>query len=165
MTDPFQKLGIPTSSSAIAIKRAYRSLAKSCHPDLREDKELATIEFRELTRIYEAALAMALKPVKTKKPPPPPPPKPAGPITANIKVAAMDEFEFTLFGEVTRFAFAPPEIFEYGGSVSVHVGVNGFTDKMRAWKFEVPPKTKNGQKFRFKLPIGIVELTLVSQRK
>jgi hypothetical protein len=149
----------------VAIRKAYRHLAKSCHPDVRIDKENAAVEFRELTRIYEIALTMA----RAQKPKPrkaPPPAKPPGPIKHKGKVAPIDDFEFDMFGEVSRVARAPPEVFEYGGTVIIEMSkLDGYGCKIGAFQFEVPPKTKNGQKFRFNLSVGIVEITLVSERK
>lgn len=170
MNDPFSKLGIPPSASVVAIKRAYRKLSLTCHPDVRTDKEAATIEFRELTRIYQVALSMVGKvstpPPKPKREPPPPPPKPTGPIIAKVKVAPIDDFEFSMFGEASRFATIPPELFEYGGTAVIDMSsLDGHGSKIGIFRFEVPPKTKNGQTFRLKMPIGIVEITLVSERK
>lgn len=159
MNDPFR--GLTTTN---AIKKAYRKLCMSCHPDLRTDKDRATEEFRELTSIYEVALSMVgtIKPSKPKKEPPAPPPKPSQPIFHRTVVASLESFEFLLFGEVSRAARAPPEIFEYGGTVRI---ILSKYNNEANFEFIVPPKTPNGQKFRFKLPIGQVEITLVSERK
>lgn len=163
--DPFARLGISPDSSRLAIKKAYRKLCLSCHPDMRADKEQATVEFRELTRIYNVALTMIGK-VKPKRTIPPPPPKPSGPIDHRVIVSPIDEFEFMLFGEVSRVALVSPELLEYGGTIEIHMhNAAGYGHIEGHFRFDIPPKTKNGQKFRFALPIGRVEISVVSQRK
>lgn len=168
-TDPFSRLGIAPDSSRSAIKKAYRKLCLTCHPDMRPDKERAAEEFRELTRIYQVALTM-IGTVRSppSKPKPPPPPKPPGPIIYKVRLPPIDAFEFMHFSEASRVAFVPPDIFEYGGRLQVFLrsrtgGILGVVEG--DFEFIVPPHTKNGQHFRFQLPIGQLELTLVSQRK
>lgn len=170
MSNPFDSL-----TSADAIKRAYRKLAKECHPDLRPDKEAAAIEFRELTRIYESALSA----VKTKsaepwwtpaglkrKAPEPPPAKPSGPITHIEKVAPIDDYEYDSFGMVSRHAIVPAELLEYGGTMVIGLShFNAYGLKCNHFQFEVPPKTQSGQRFRFQMAKGTVEIALYKGRR
>jgi DnaJ-class molecular chaperone len=54
----YQLFGLPTSSSAVEIKRAFRSLAKTWHPDKwpagTPQQEKAAERMRELNAAYEA---------------------------------------------------------------------------------------------------------------
>ncbi len=161
MANPFENL-----TSIDAIKKAYRKLCLTCHPDMREDKEQAAKEFMELTRIYEAAISSAKNNNirrRAKPPPPPPPPKPSDPIKEVCIVNPFDTYEFVFFGEATRTVRVSPAMLEYGGTLEIvskdDYGYSG------TFFFVVPPKTKTGQRFRFQLPIGQVEITLVSERK
>lgn len=162
MDNPFENL-----TSRIAIKKAYRKLCLTCHPDVRPDKEKAAEEFRELTRIYETALAMLGKP----KPPPPPPPRPKpkpkpnnGPIIEQGYIEAVDDFEIMNFGKIVRTVRVSPEILEYGGMLQIYARYpGGYADHL--FQFRIPPHTPNGQKFRYKGLIAIWEITVVGERK
>lgn len=149
------------------IKRAYRKLCLTCHPDVRPDKESATEEFRELTRIYEVALSMIGKvqpPPKPKKQPSPPPPKPTGPITDTARIVQAEEFDM-FFGVVTRTALAKPEIMVYGGIMTIEIMDVSMMGIVSKFSFDVPINTPNGQKFRFQMPYGPLEITLVMEHK
>lgn len=167
MTDPFNRLGIAPDSTADAIKRAYRTLAKQCHPDLREDKEAASAEFRELTKIYETALLMCGKspPPKSKPAPRPPPSPPSSPLTCAIALGLIDDYEFTNFGAAFRFAKVPRVLMEYGGTVFAGYSLKrpSGQSQTKSFQFEIMPKTKSGQTLRFNMPIGIIEILLVPE--
>jgi hypothetical protein len=154
--NPFMGLSGPA-----AIKRAYRILALQCHPDVRSDKEAAAVEFRELTRIYQEAMAQA--PKATIKPSrEAPPPRPDAYINMRVSTPAIDKFEFDFFGEGARtIVVRNPALFEYGGGLTVDF-MEG-TRIISSFSFQIPPKTKSGQRFRFKLPIGMVEILLVRE--
>src|ERR1700753_871797 len=53
MRDPYEVLGVPRSSSAAAIKSAYRKLAKKHHPDSNKDDPKAANRFSELNSANE----------------------------------------------------------------------------------------------------------------
>lgn len=162
MEDPFKHL-----TTADAIKSAYRKLCLKCHPDVRPDKEAASIEFRELTRIYESAMAMVGK-VKTQQPPPKPkrrpPPPPSQTIREEAYIEAINDFEIMTFGEAIRVARCSESLLLYGGSMVIRFR-SSKKNKDIPFEFEVPKNTKNGQKFRFQLAGGTMELTLVFERK
>jgi preprotein translocase subunit Sec63 len=50
--DPFQILGIATDADTSTIKRAYRKLSLSKHPDKNPDDPLAVTEFIQITKAY-----------------------------------------------------------------------------------------------------------------
>ncbi len=53
MRDYYEILGIEKNASEDDIKRAYRLIAKKCHPDLNPDNKEAEQEFKEATAAYE----------------------------------------------------------------------------------------------------------------
>lgn len=53
MRDPYDVLGLARSASEPEIKRAYRKLAKECHPDRRGDDAKAKARFSEISAAYE----------------------------------------------------------------------------------------------------------------
>lgn len=54
MTDHYQVLGLSPRAGGVAIKTAYRKLAKQFHPDVRGGDEKAARRFREIVCAYEA---------------------------------------------------------------------------------------------------------------
>lgn len=59
---PWRVLGLPPGSDAIAVKRAYRRLARTVHPDLHpgatdEERRALEARFVELTAAYQALVA------------------------------------------------------------------------------------------------------------
>lgn len=50
--DPYQILGIETDAEVSTIKRAYRKLSLSKHPDKNPDDPLAVTEFIQITKAY-----------------------------------------------------------------------------------------------------------------
>lgn len=55
----YEILGVQPTASVDELKAAFRRKAKLCHPDVREDKERAAVEFRELSKAYEHAKSRA----------------------------------------------------------------------------------------------------------
>ncbi|MGO4437557.1 DnaJ C-terminal domain-containing protein [Rhizobium sp. RAF56] len=53
MRDPYKILGVPRDAGADQIKAAWRSKAKSAHPDHNPDDPTATARFAEIGRAYE----------------------------------------------------------------------------------------------------------------
>jgi len=53
MRDPYDVLGVPRSASAADIKKAYRKLAKTWHPDQKPDDPTAKERFAEISSAYE----------------------------------------------------------------------------------------------------------------
>lgn len=53
MQDPYVLLGIPRTATAEEIKKAYRVLAKKCHPDLHPGDKEAEQRFKEINEAYE----------------------------------------------------------------------------------------------------------------
>ncbi|QYJ14749.1 Chaperone protein DnaJ [Rubrobacter xylanophilus DSM 9941] len=51
--DYYEVLGLPRDASEQDIKRAYRRLARKCHPDANPDDPNAEERFKELTEAYE----------------------------------------------------------------------------------------------------------------
>ena len=80
--EAWQVLGLPPAPTAERVKRAYRNLAKSLHPDSAGGRTRPAA-FARLTEAYEVALAEALAanrhgaPATTATPPPRPRPRPA----------------------------------------------------------------------------------------
>ncbi|MFJ5489653.1 DnaJ domain-containing protein, partial [Hansschlegelia beijingensis] len=53
MRDPYDVLGVPRSASAAEIKKAYRKLAKTWHPDHKPDDPTAQERFAEIGSAYD----------------------------------------------------------------------------------------------------------------
>ena len=51
--DYYEVLGVQRGASADEVKRAYRKLAKECHPDLHPDDPSAEAKFKEINEAYE----------------------------------------------------------------------------------------------------------------
>ena len=51
--DYYEILGVPKGTSENDLKRAYRKLAKDCHPDLHPGDKTAEARFKELNEAYE----------------------------------------------------------------------------------------------------------------
>jgi DnaJ-class molecular chaperone len=50
--DPYAALGVPKSSSADDIRKAYRKLAKELHPDVRPNDKVTTERFKRVTAAF-----------------------------------------------------------------------------------------------------------------
>ncbi len=50
--DYYEVLGVPRDASVRDIKRAYRRLARQCHPDVNRDDPLASERFKEIQTAY-----------------------------------------------------------------------------------------------------------------
>ncbi len=61
MNIAFKTLGLTAQATKDEVKKAYRILALKCHPDHREDKEQAALEFQQLTEAYNQAYKIAPK--------------------------------------------------------------------------------------------------------
>ncbi len=53
MKDAYEILGVPPGASAGALKKAYRRLARECHPDSDPGNPWAEDEFKELSAAYD----------------------------------------------------------------------------------------------------------------
>ena len=51
--DYYEVLGVPKTASTEDIKKAYRKLAKECHPDLHPNDKDAEARFKELNEANE----------------------------------------------------------------------------------------------------------------
>jgi DnaJ-class molecular chaperone len=53
VADLYQVLGVPESADAAAIKKAFRSLAKQCHPDTHPGDKKAEDRFKQISQAYD----------------------------------------------------------------------------------------------------------------
>ena len=53
MRNPYEVLGVAASSSADEIRKAYRKLAKTLHPDLNPGDKTAEDKFKEVAVAYD----------------------------------------------------------------------------------------------------------------
>ncbi len=60
--NPYAVLGVSETAELTEIKKVYRQLAKTLHPDLNPDDIHAIPRFQELNRAYEAILALRTNP-------------------------------------------------------------------------------------------------------
>ncbi|PCH72043.1 MAG: molecular chaperone DnaJ [Rhodobacteraceae bacterium] len=51
--DPYKALGLTKSASDAEIKKAYRKIARSCHPDLKPDDPKAEAKFKAASAAYD----------------------------------------------------------------------------------------------------------------
>ena len=51
--DYYEVLGLQKGASETEIKKAYRKMAKECHPDLHPDDKKAEAQFKEISEAYE----------------------------------------------------------------------------------------------------------------
>lgn len=51
--DPYSVLGVPKDASAAEIKKAYRRIAKDCHPDLKPGDAQAEARFKAAAAAYD----------------------------------------------------------------------------------------------------------------
>lgn len=61
MIDYYQQLGVARGCSFQALKQAYRTRAKSCHPDRFRNSPAKTAEFQELVRAFNVLSDPALR--------------------------------------------------------------------------------------------------------
>ena len=61
MIDHYQRLGVPRGCSFQALKQAYRTRAKACHPDRFRNSPAKTAEFQELVRAFNVLSDPALR--------------------------------------------------------------------------------------------------------
>lgn len=59
--DPYAALGVPKSSSAEEIRKAYRKLAKELHPDVRPNDNAAAERFKRVTAAFNLLTDEALR--------------------------------------------------------------------------------------------------------
>ena len=59
--DPYAALGVPKSSSAEDIRKAYRKLAKELHPDVRPNDKVTEERFKRLTAAFNLLTDPALR--------------------------------------------------------------------------------------------------------
>jgi len=52
-TDPYEILGVKTTATADEIRKAYRKLARSSHPDLNPDDPAAEARFKAISNAYD----------------------------------------------------------------------------------------------------------------
>ena len=53
MRNPYEVLGVKPSATDAEIRKAYRKLAKQCHPDLHPGNEAASARFREINAAHD----------------------------------------------------------------------------------------------------------------
>lgn len=53
MNEYYRKLGVQPNVSQDDLKKAYRALAKECHPDLHPGDHAAETRFKEINEAYE----------------------------------------------------------------------------------------------------------------
>src|SRR4051812_36359630 len=53
MNNPYDVLGVPTNATDDEIKKAFRALARECHPDANPDDPQAMERFKEINAAYE----------------------------------------------------------------------------------------------------------------
>ncbi len=51
--DPYTSLGLTKSASDADIKKAYRKIARTCHPDLKPDDAKAEARFKAASAAYD----------------------------------------------------------------------------------------------------------------
>ncbi|WP_340107432.1 J domain-containing protein [Pikeienuella sp. HZG-20] len=51
--DPYEALGLDKAATAADIKKAYRKLVRTCHPDIHPDDPGAEARFKKITAAYE----------------------------------------------------------------------------------------------------------------
>lgn len=51
--DPYEILGLTKAATDDEIKKAYRKLVRTCHPDLHPDDAGAETRFKTITGAYE----------------------------------------------------------------------------------------------------------------
>ena len=51
--DPYAALGLTKSASDAEIKKAYRKIARTCHPDLKPDDPKAEAKFKAASAAYD----------------------------------------------------------------------------------------------------------------
>ena len=51
--DYYEELGVPRDASAAEIKKAYRRLARQCHPDVARDDPQAAKRFKDIQQAYD----------------------------------------------------------------------------------------------------------------
>lgn len=54
MKDPYSTLGLPRTASAEDAKKAFKTIAKTCHPDLFPNDPAAEARFKEINAAYDA---------------------------------------------------------------------------------------------------------------
>ena len=52
-TDPYKSLGVEKTATADEIKKAYRKIARTCHPDLNPDDKNAEAKFKAASAAYD----------------------------------------------------------------------------------------------------------------
>lgn len=89
MLDHFAALGLPKTATEEDIKKAYRHLAKLCHPD-RDRTEGAEDRFKALSKAYTACLSLSKAEVKSVPGKPITPGWVGSDVTASLPVSLHD---------------------------------------------------------------------------